>query len=171
MTVSYHPLSGNPERVGAINGSLLVREQTSGFFNKKQFRAYYEFAATTVLRFTAARPFLLTHQSLWTGQGSARMVISTGGTPGGTFTPVATKFCKYLLDGAVDGDTTLAAGGTVTIGQEREVLRSDSSTAGGGSGNSNTLGGERALPAGTYYMTITVTGTTAGMYSLEWEEL
>lgn len=153
------------------NGSLLVTEQTAGFYAKRQFRAYREFSANTTIKFAAAKPFLLTAQRLWTGQGAARIVISTGGTESGTFTVVPTKFCKYLLDGPVAGNTVVSAGGTVTLGTEREVLRSDSASTGGGSGNSDSMVNTRALPAGTYYMTITVTGTTTGMYALEWEEL
>jgi hypothetical protein len=165
-------LTGRGEQGLVWRGMQLICGLTRGLFEKKQFRAYVEFNATTTLKFTAAKPFMLTHQALWTGTGAARCVITTGSTEsvafGGT---LATKFCKNLLDGAVAGNVVIGTGGTVTGGNEREVLRSDSSSAGGGSGNQNVLGGERLLPAGTYYMTITVTGTTSGMYSLEWEEL
>jgi hypothetical protein len=169
--IGRNPRTNEPETLHSRDRALLVHPQTAGFREKRQFRAYREFSANTTIKFVAAKPFYLTFQSLWTGAGAARMVVSTGGTESGTFTPVATAFCKYLLDGPVVGSTALSAGGTVTLGSEREVLRADSGTAGGGTGSTSTGGGERALPAGTYYFTITVTGTTAGMYALEWEEL
>ena len=169
--IGRNPRTGENETLWSRDRALLIHDQTAGFREKRQFRAYKEFSANTVLKFVALKPFYLTFQSLWTGQGAARMVVTTGGTESGTFVAVPTKFCKFLLDGPVDGSTTLSTGGTVTVGTEREVLRADSGTAGGGTGSTSTGGGERALPAGTYYFTITVTGTTAGMYALEWEEL
>lgn len=150
--------------------ALLVHNQTAAFREKRQFRAYHEFTTTVTLRLVAARPFLLTHQMLWTGRGAARAVITTGSTPSGTWVDMPTNFCKYLLDGPVVGTTPISTGGSVTGGQEREVLASDSGT-GGGLGNPMQFPGERALPAGTYYITITVTGTTYGMYVIEYEEI
>jgi len=140
-------------------------------WQQRCFRAYLEFSANTVIQFVATKPFLLTTQKLWTGQGAARVVVSTGGTPSGTFLPLATKFCTNTKDGLAVGTTTLSSGGTVTTGTEREVLRADSGTAGGGTGSTDAQSGERVLAAGTYFMSVTVTGTTQGMYTLEWEEL
>ena len=154
-----------------FRGATLIREGGTGIWQQRCFRAYREFTANTVIKFVAAKPFLLTSQRLWTGQGAARLVVSTGGTEGGTFTALATKFCTNTKDGAAAGTTTVTTGGTVTIGVEREVLRADSGTAGGGSGNADLLSGQRVLAAGTYYMSVTITGTTSGTYALEWEEL
>lgn len=169
--IGKNPRTNELETLWSRDRSLLVHAQTAGFHEKRQFRAYREFTANTVIKMVFSKPFYLTFQSLWTGQGAARAVVSTGGTENGTFTVIPTKFCKYLLDGPVAGQTVVSAGGTVTIGSEREVLRADSGSAGGGTGSTNVMGNERALPAGTYYVTITVTGTTSGMYSIEWEEL
>lgn len=166
----YNGRTLQPERLYSLGGALMTTEQTRGFVEKRQFRAYKEFTALTVIKMVFAKPFYLTAQSLWTGQGAARLVVSTGGVEGGTFVALPTKFCKWLLDGAIVGNTTVTTGGTVTIVNEREVLRADSGTTGGGAGNGTELQGHRALPAGTYYFTITPTGTTSGMYSLEWEE-
>jgi hypothetical protein len=166
----YNGRTLSPERLISLSGSLFMQDQTRGFPEKRQFRAYKEFSVLTVIKMVFAKPFYLTAQSLWTGQGAARLVISTGGVEGGTFVTMPTKFCKWLLDGPVAGNTLVTTGGTVTIVNEREVLRSDSGTAGGGAGNGTELANKRALPAGTYYFTITPTGTTSGMYSLEWEE-
>ena len=166
----YDGRTKEPERIHSLGGALFVTDQTRGFVEKRQFRAYKEFTTATVIKAVFAKPFYLTAQSLWTGQGAARLVVSTGGTESGTFVAMPTKFCKWLLDGAQAGSTTVFTGGTVTIGSEREVLRADSGTGGGASGNGTELSGRRALPAGTYYFTITPTGSTQGMFSWEWEE-
>lgn len=150
--------------------ALLVHNQTAAFREKRQFRAYREFTTNVTLRLVAERPFLLTHQMLWTGRGAARAVITTGSTPSGVWDTLPTNFCKYLLDGPVVGTTPIFVGGSATGGQEREVLATDSGS-GGGQGNPMDFPGERALPAGTYYITIAVTGTTYGMYIIEYEEI
>lgn len=168
--IAFNARTKEQESLQSLGGALFVQEQTKGFAEKRQFRAYKELSANTTLKMVFAKPFYLTDQRLWTGQGAARLVISTGGVESGTFVAMPTKACKWLLDGPVAGSTTITTGGTVTLVNEREVLRSDSGTAGGGAGNTDFLSARRALPAGTYYFTITVTGTTQGMYSLEWEE-
>lgn len=163
-------ITGSLESQVSADGAMCVTDKSAALFGKRTFRMFHEFAAATVVKFVIATNFYLTSQRLWTGQGAARLVITTGGTEGGTFSPVATKFCLNTVGGDSAGATTITAGGTLTGGTTREVLRSDSATAGGGSGNSDTVASRRYLAAGTYYFVIGVTGTTAGMYSLEWEE-
>lgn len=160
-------LTGKPESIRTYKGTLLTSDELA-LREGRAFRAYREFSANTVLKLVFSKPFRLTAQSLWTGQGAARAVVSTGGTEGGTFTAITTIFNKNTQTGAA-ATTTAAVGGTTTGGSEREVLRSDSGT-GGGVGSPNSQEGDRMLAAGTYYITITITGTTAGMYSLEWIE-
>lgn len=164
-------LSSRSERGVMWRGMQLVSLLTGGFFQKKQFRAYREFTANTVIKLTFSKPFQLHSQVLYCDTGAAKVTVSTGGTEGGTFTTMPTKFCKYLLDGPVDGHTTAQVGGTVTLGNEREVLRVNCGTGGNAATAATTLTSIRALPAGTYYVTITVTGTTTGVYAIEWEEL
>lgn len=152
-------------------GNQLISLLTRGFFEKKQFRAYKEFTANTVLKMVFTKPFYLQSQVLYCDAGAARVTISTGGTEGGVFVDMPTKFGKYLVDGPVAGASTITTGGTVTIGTEREVLRVSCGTGGNSATATTSLTTMRALPAGTYYATITVTGTTAGVYSIEWEEI
>lgn len=170
MTQALSAVTGKPESVYSADGALCSTDKTPALLNKKLWRAYREFSANTTIRLVATKPFYLTSQRLWTGQGSARVVVSTGGTPAGTFTAIPSQFCLNTTLPAAVADIVIAAGGTHTGGTEREVLRSDSSTAGGGSGNADILAQRRLLNAGTYYIDIVITGTTAGMYSLEWEE-
>lgn len=170
MSIGFDALTGEPQSVHAIDNALMVSDSSSGFQGKRQFRAYLEFTTSAVLKLVFTKPFYLTHQKLWTGSGNCRAVISTGGVESGTFVPVSTKFCLYLLDGPVAGFTTAFTGGTVTVVNEREVLRSDSGN-GGGSGNPDEQAGKRALPAGTYYISLQSGGTSpSGIYAVEWEE-
>lgn len=171
MTVALNSRIKEVETLQSLGGALLVQEQTKAFAEKRQFRAYHRFTTNTALKIVFSKPFYLTFQRLWTGAGAAVMTITTGSTEVTPFaTPVTTKACKWLVDGAVTGFTTITTGGTLSGGNEREVLESDSGTGGNANGNGSDLAARRALPAGTYYFNIVVTGTTKGQYSLEWEE-
>lgn len=162
--------SGAATSARGVEGSSSITERTSALYEKRSFRAYREFTSNTSIKFVATKNFHLTSQRLWTGQGAAKLAVSVAGTEGGTFTALPTKFGTNTVGGGAAGATTLTVGGTHTDGTERDVLRADSGTAGGGSGNADLLSGQRYLAAGTYYFDITVTGTTSGLYSLEWEE-
>lgn len=165
-------VAGLPESQRSFRGAAMVNaNQSLGLWNSQQFRAYREFTATVTLRVVAAKNFILSFQNLYVDQGSARAVIVSGGTPSGTFTTVATQFCKNTTAGPVTGATVVSVGGSVSGGAEREVIRVATGGLLGSAGVGNTLQGARLLAAGTYYITITVTGTTSGIYSLEWEEL
>ena len=134
----------------------------------RMFRAYREFSGTLTLKAVFDKPFLLTAQTLHLDKGEARLVVSIAATEVGTFgTPVSTVFGMNGLRSA-PSRLTITTGGTVTGGMEREVLRANS---GSGSDTNTRLEGTRQLPAGTYYMTLTVTGTTSGVYSFEYENL
>lgn len=157
------------ESFRTFRGAQMRTDMTMGLVNKRKFRCYREFTGATVLRFTAARDFLLTAQDLQLDAGQAKVQIMTGGTPGGVFTDIPTKFCMNTIGGDVAGFSAVAAGGTFTGGTEREVIRANAG-AGQGAGRPSPAGA-RLLGAGTFYMVITVTGTTSGVYSFEFEEL
>ena len=163
--------TNKPESLRTVRGELLHSDSSASLEEKRRFRLYKEFAASFVLKVVFSKPFYLDYQRLWTGSGACRLVVSTGGTEGGTFVDLPSKFALNTADGPVTGFTTALQNGTVTGGTEREVLRADSSTAGGGSGNADMLGNRRKLGAGTYYFIGTVTGATSGMYAIEWEEM
>lgn len=170
MTIAINSRINEVETLRSLGGALMVQDQTRGFAEKRQFRAYKQFSTNTAIKMVFAKPFYLTFQRLWTGAGAAVLTITTGSTEGGVWVDMPTKACKWLLDGPVAGSTTITTGGTITGGNEREVLESDSGTGGNANGNGADLAARRALPAGTYYFNIVVTGTTRGQYSLEWEE-
>lgn len=154
-----------------FRGAQLTTDMSLGLWQKKQFRAYREFVANTTLVMVCSTPILLTYQSLFLTSGIARAVISTGDTPTGVPSQLFTKYCKNTIDGAVAGNTSISTLTSSTGGGQREVLIAAAGT-GVGLGNQHLpMGGPRLLAAGTYYINIVVTGSTSGMYSLEWEEL
>lgn len=172
MTVARNSRIQEVETLHSLGGALFVQEQTKAFAEKRQFRAYRRGTANLTIKMVFTKPFYLTYQRLWTGTGACALTITTGGTEAGSFVadPLIFKSCKWLVDGPVLGATTVSSGGTTTGGSEREVLESDSGTGGNANGNGDSLPSKRALPAGTYYFSAVVSGTTRWTYVLEWEE-
>ena len=159
------------ESLRSFRGALMVTIQSMGLWEGKQFRMYRVFAAATQLQFVCSKDFILTRQLLYVDDGLAQVRVLTGATPSGTFTDIASQAAKNRLGtNTYVQQNKMQAGGTFTGGTERELFRADS---GGGAGVafSNIEDNPRVLPAGTYYFDVTVTGTTAGIYSFEWEEL
>lgn len=162
---------GVKESIRTFRGAVMNALMTMGLWEGKQFRQYRVFNAATQLRFVAAVDFVLTAQTLYCDNGLAQVRVLTGATPSGTWTDTATQTGKNRLGTVTYTQLNkMQAGGTFTGGTERELFRSDS---GGGQGVSfsNVDGNPRVLPAGTYYFDVTVTGSTDGIYSFEWEEL
>ena len=157
------------EALFTFRGSMFVTQMSRGLWEKKKFRVYREFTGATAIKFVITKNFILTLQDLQLDAGAVKVQILSGATEAGVFTPVTTKFCMNTVGGDVPGNCVVSAGGTLTGGVEREVLRAN---AGGGQGAGRPgAAGARVLSAGTYYMNLTVTGTTSGVYALEWEEL
>lgn len=152
-------------------GVLIVDLVSPGLWLGKTFRVYREFSTSQVVRFVATTDFVLDTQSLSALEGEARLEIMTGGTPGGTFTALPTHFNKKLTGTPVAPTFDIGAGGTHTGGNEREVLSVKAGTGGQAAAVTALSQGKRLLPAGTYYMRITVTGTTRGMWAVEYDML
>lgn len=180
MSLLRDVITGLFKAVRAFRGAVQVVFLGNGFWAGKQYRAYYEFSlaqnATATIRLTASKAFLLQSQELYLDSGAVRAVIYTSpATSPGPWSPLATRFGKYLLAGAGSFDSTLDVSttlGAITGGNEREVLRV---AAGGGNnqGFGRGIFGWRALPANSYYIQLTATGsgTSSGVYSIEVEEL
>lgn len=161
--------TGQAESPATYEGANCQSEKDRALFEKRKFRAYFEFTADKVVKFTTTKPFFLTKQDIWTSTGSVRVAVKTGATEGGTFTAVATAFPLNTTAPAAVMNAVITSGGTVTGGTERDVLPCDSGN-GGGVGNTNSIKNVRYLAAGTYYIHIVTSGTPKGQYSLEWEE-
>jgi hypothetical protein len=165
--MSLSAQTGRYETEASFQGARLILPATSGFFKGRAFRAYREFTGAAVIRLVATKPFMLTSQRLYVDTGQAKATITVGGTAGGTFVALPTVFNKNGVVAAPTPDVVITQNGTATGGTEREVLRVN---AGGGLGAVADLSSIRYLPAGTYYINITVTGSTSGVYSIEYEE-
>lgn len=170
MADTVDAVTGQKLSFKGFNGALLTNPDLSDAFLKgKAYRMYKAFAAATQIRFVATRPFILKSQTMYCDAGQATAVITAGSTLGGSWTAVPTKFPVNGTVSPVPTPTsTVEEGGTITGGTERERMRAAS---GAGVGIVNTVGTPRLLPAGTYSIALTVTGTTAAIYTLEWEEL
>lgn len=160
---------------------LKVDSAQTGFFEGREFRTFIEFSiaagASLVCRFTAPTPFILFGQRLLVDDGKIRLAAKdASGVAGGSWTarPIIGKnrmperrFPYYVAQCTAD------SGGTYTGGVDLEVVRV--ATA-GATGQAATVGGsigeERGLPAGTYYLVLTNygSGTATGTYDLWWEE-
>lgn len=162
-------LSGLPESNKGRNGVQYADLVEPGLIDGTAFRVYKRFAANITIKFVASGPFVLNSQALSLIEGRADLKVYTGGTEGGVFTPVTTNFSKNLaVSPAAVSTVTVSSGGTVADGTERDNLLCDAGT-GGNAITSVVLGqGQRLLPAGTYYMDIVVTGTTTGIWAVEY---
>jgi hypothetical protein len=170
MSDTIDSVTGQKRSFQAFAGSLLTNTDLSeAFLDGKSYRLYKAFAANTQIRFVATRPFLLKSQTMYCDAGQATAVISAGSTLGGSWTALPTKFAVNGTVSPVPTPTsTVEEGGTITGGTERERMRAAS---GAGVGIVNTVVTPRLLPAGTYSIALTVTGTTAAIYTIEWDEL
>jgi hypothetical protein len=160
---------GKPTTQRGYNGAALTQELTLGFFQGHCYRAFKEFTTNTQMRFVATKPFLLTTQELYVDAGAAKATITVGSTAGGTWTALASKFTRNgVASPQPTPDVVVTEGGTISGGTVRDVIRVN---AGGGAGASHESPSIRLLPAGTYYIAIVVTGSTSGVYAIEYEEL
>lgn len=160
--------------LGTLRGRLGVQHVDNvapGLWEGNTFRVYAEFNANDVFRFTADTPFALDAQSLLVLEGEARLEVVTAGTPGGSWTAVPTHFNKKLAGATLAPTFLVDRGGTHTGGNQREVLLVKAGTGGQAVAVQTLSQGKRILPAGTYYMRVTVTGATRGMYAIEYDKL
>lgn len=169
MGQTYNDRLGSRTSAIGFDGAQATTGLSKAFLAGKAYRAYKAFTGATQLRFVATKPFLLKSQTMYCDAGQATAVITVGSTNGGTWTALATKFpVNGVVSPAPTPTVTVEEGGTIAGGTERERLRAAS---GAGVGIVNTVVTPRLLPAGTYSIALTVTGTTAAIYTIEYEEL
>lgn len=150
----------------------------TGFFEGREFRAFYEYSVpsgqSAYLRATVPLNIILFSTSLTLDAGKMRMTLRVGGTEGGTWSPVAV-FPKNNMTDRPDyaGQVQIESGGTHSGGTLLDVVRLLSESAGN---RATTVGGqvadERGVGPGVYYYRLeNIDGQTAnGVFSAFWEE-
>ena len=156
---------------------LKVENASTGFFDGREFRVSYEYTGTTAytwVKLTSTVDFILKDQSFSCDQGGLRFVAyrSSQGSESGTFgTPIILRRNNFMSTAEQPTQNlTMNIGGTFTptVGEvPTEVVRLMCNTGGNGptAGSRNTVGGQaggqRGLPAGSYYLGFgRLTGTT-----------
>lgn len=159
---------------------LKVDQGEASYFEGLEFRTFYEYSiasgATLYMKFACATEFQLRYQSITCDDGSVRMAVLSGATPGGSWAtqPVIGKNRRStIIQPPYVSQATFSTGGTSSGGTTMEVIRLKTASA---TAQSTTVGhavdSVRGLPAGTYIMSIQNlgTGTVTGVYDLYWGE-
>jgi hypothetical protein len=158
----------------------------TGFWEGREFRSFIELSiaqgASQWIKVYAPVPFILFNQNLQIDSGSVRFSAFAGATGTGTYNtamPVIgknrmpTRRAYDTISGFYEPKLTVSTGGAATGGTLVEVFRL---VAANSTAQQTTVGGamsdERGLPAGDYYLKIEniSNSTTAGVYSIFWEE-
>jgi len=158
-------------------GRLRTDNGHTGFYEGRQFRYFKEWSTATtgtfVFKFDTPVNAKILEASLQIDLGEARLENVTGGTEGGTFTPVIVYPVNAMTNRPQPYYTpqvTLSTGGTYTGGNVSDVLRSKTSDNTNHSATvGSTEGTERGGPPGVYYYRLTLTGAV-GVFRLRWEE-
>lgn len=168
-------------------GRMEVDVSNTAFWEGKEFRISYEFSdlgsTQRVIRFTCPVDFILQYQNVTSDLVGVRYRAfrDTQGAEGGTFdTPVniwRQNFTQQAKD--LDPLTAIETGGTFTpsvgeVATETLRVRVSSATA-QQTTIASSVGDERGVGAGTYYLIIERipggTGSAAGVLTLRWEEI
>lgn len=155
------------------NPRLRVDPGSTGFFDGREFRTYFEITVNTVVQVTVPINVILRNTSLAVHDGQIRLESVVGGTPGGSFsTPLPVIPRNNMTEAPVYTPVvTMFAGGTHTDGTVLDIL--EVKTA-GATGQATSVGAsaddERGIAANTYYFRFTVTGVTRGIFKASWEE-
>lgn len=163
----------NPDtaRVPVDNGQ-------TGFFERREFRISQELSILSgqslTFRFSSPVNFILWEQVLECDANLLKFEAVVGGTPSGTFNTPVPIWGKNRMTEQPEhvGQVTISTGGTVTGGQLAEVLRIQAAGATAQrSSVGGTIGSERGLPAGDYYLRLSaIGGDVTGTFALVWEE-
>lgn len=175
---------------GTSSPRLQVDPGSSGFFDRREFRIFREFATAlgtqiptgqrVLLRFVAPLNTILTMGQITVDSGHARITTYLAGTPTGAFSALPIYSANTMSDVAayvpvVTVDITAAGlpAAVAITGSPLDVLRLKVSTAGGQAQSIGTSGDvERGIMAGTYFILIENLGADVleGVLKLRWEE-
>lgn len=154
---------------------LRVDQGQTGFFAGRMFRFVRKLASPIVYRFTTPVPVILQEQSVTLSTGSVEFFSwpESNVTPSGTWSQV--QFAINPANGVNTSYTRQAimeSGGTIAVTNPQNYREYIGIAVSNATAQQQTVGGpalpERQIPAGTYYLQFTGTGT--GAYYLSWEE-
>lgn len=189
--MAYTNLLNVTSNLGCGFDRVRVDVGQTGFFEGREFRSYYEFAAensnalavagTLNFKFVSPVDFILQSQIVEVDKGGVRLQAFTGGTDTGGWSSVpviaknrsATR--RQFPSGYYVGQATVFTGGTFTGGTQVDVIRARTASQTVAAANiGSSQDDERYLPAGTYFLTmqplIGVNDPSEGIYSISWEE-
>lgn len=160
---------------------LRVDTGQTGFFAGREFRTFREFniaaGETLVLQIAVPVNAILQEQGVEIDAGSIRITNATGGTPGGTFSEALPVIAKNNMSERPTPlylpQITFAAGGTHTGGFVFDIHRAVAANATAQQSTvGRTVGDERGIAVGTYYVRYQNFGTGAatGTFWFIWEE-
>ena len=157
---------------------LKVDVGQTGFFARREFRISQELSIASgqslTFKFSSPVNFILWEQVLECDANLLKFEAVVGGAPSGTFATPITIWGKNRMTEQPEylPQVTVSTGGSVTGGQIAEVLRLQASGATAQrSSVGSTVGSERGLPAGDYYLRLSaIGGDVSGTIALIWEE-
>lgn len=157
---------------------LRVDAAQTGFFEGREFRSFFELnmagGTSRTFKFVAPCEFVLFGQDLLINAGAVRYEAFVGSTEGDTFNVLVPVIGKNrMLERRApyySPQVVISTGGTISGGTNTDLALLDTTNQSGGIGVSLASGEERGLPAGTYYIRLTATGTVTGVFRLWWEE-
>ena len=157
---------------------LRVDVGQTGFFERREFRISQELSIASgqalTFKFSSPVNFILWEQVLECDANLLKFEAVVGGTPIGTFNTPVPIWGKNRMTEQLEhtGVVTIHTGGSVTGGQVAEVLRIQAAGATAQrSSVGNSVGSERGLPPGDYYLRLSaIGGNVTGTFALVWEE-
>ena len=187
----YSQLLNVTSDLGSGFDRVRVDPGQTGFFEGREFRAYFEFSAeagtslavgaTRNFRFFSPVDFVLQEQTLEIDAGGVRLQAFINATDTGGWSPVTvveknrSPARRQFPSGYYVGQATMDTGGTFTGGTQVDVIRlrgsSQTVTASNVEASQDSV---RYLPAGTYFLRLQpltgVNDASQGIYSISWEE-
>lgn len=164
-------------------GRIKVDVSNTAFWEGKEYRTSYEFSIsdTQVFKFVSPVDFILQKQELTSDNNGVKFTAyrASQGVEGGTFSEAIPiyKVNSMSETPSVPNQVSITSGGSFTPNSGEtsvETIRLRVSNASGQRSTiTGTVGDERGLPAGTYYLVlenITGSGSATGVYDLKWEE-
>lgn len=154
---------------------LRVDPAQTGFFAGREFRTFFEFTGSEVVKANVPLDVILFSLEVTLLDGEVSVETVVGGTEGGTFDTSLPVIGRNNMASRptpfYEAQVTLDAGGTHTGGTVLDILlNKTANNANFASSVGSASGDERGIASGTYYFRINTTGQTSGVLKARWEE-